>query len=76
MKQTLKLIGLIALILFLNSCKSDRLDGDWDDNIKLSTKTVHFDKNKNTTTITTKGSSWWINGVSVDEKYFPPQRRY
>lgn len=76
MKQTLKLIGLIAFTLILGSCSIERLTGDWDDNIKLSTKTVRFDKNKNATTITTKGSSWWINVVSVDGKYFPPQRRY
>lgn len=70
MKQASKLIGLIALTLILTSCSIDRLVGDWDDNIKLSTKIVHFDKNKNTATVKTRGSSWWINGVLVNGKDF------
>ena len=73
MKQALKLIGLIALTLILGSCSSDRLDGDWDDNIKLSTRAVNFNKNKNTTTITTKGEWWRITGVSVNGKVFSSQ---
>lgn len=70
MKQASKLIGLIALTLILASCSIDRLDGDWDDNIKLSTRIVHFDKNKNTATVKTRGSTWWINGVLVNGKDF------
>lgn len=70
MKQTLKLIGLIAFTLILASCSIDRLDGDWDDNINLSTRLIHFDKNKNAATVKTRGSSWWINGVLVNGKDF------
>lgn len=66
MKQTLKLIGLLALTLILSSCSKskDEMDpiGESSDIIKLSTKTIHFDKSKIATTITTKGDGWWING--------------
>lgn len=72
MKQASKIFGLIVLTLILGSCSTKELVGDWDDNIKLSTKTIHFDKNKNSTIITTKGSSWWINEVSVNVNYFYP----
>lgn len=74
MKKSLKIIGLIVFTLILGSCSTERLVGDWDDNIKLSTKTVHFDKNKNATTITTKGEWWWINGLIVNGEHFQPSK--
>lgn len=72
MKKSLQLAVLLTLIFFLGSCSDkNELVGYSDDNIKLSTKLVSFDKNENTATITTKGDGWWINGVSVNGINYP-----
>lgn len=77
MKQILKLTTLLALIFLLGSCSDEeKLDGYSDDNIKLSTKLVSFDKNENTAIITTKGDGWWINGVSVNGKNYSRLKDY
>ena len=47
------------------SC-SDELEGDWDDNIKLSQKAVEFSAEPNSIIITTEGESWWIGGISIN----------
>lgn len=64
-----KLIFGIISILFLSllSCESDRPDGDWDDNIKLSTKEVGFSAESDSVIITTEGTWWWINGISLND---------
>lgn len=46
------------------------MEGDWDDNIKLSQKTVEFNASADSVIITTEGSWWWISNVSVNSTYF------
>ena len=62
-KAVLLLIGMFLLA----SC-SDSEDpiGKWDDKIKLSTKNVSLKANKDSVTITTRGSWWWIDGIAFD----------
>jgi hypothetical protein len=50
----------------LFSCTQKR-DGKWDDNIQLSTKTAEFNAIGDSIIITTKGSWWWIVGISLDD---------
>lgn len=57
-------ILVVSLFVFL-SC-SDDTDGDWDDNIKLSQKTVELPADNSSFLITTEGTGWWINGVSFN----------
>lgn len=69
------LIALVCVTVFSSCSKSHEWDdekriGLWDDAIQLSTKTVEFDKHKNSVTISTKGDGWWIVGVSVNEETF------
>jgi hypothetical protein len=54
---------ILTLIVLLNSACSDRKDGDWDNNIKLSQKEFQFDSLENAATIATEGDSWWISEV-------------
>lgn len=54
---------IIALIILLNLSCSDRKDGDWDDNIKLSQKELQFDSLENSAVITTEKDSWWISEI-------------
>jgi hypothetical protein len=65
-----------AMILFVSifviiSC-SDKEDpiGQWDDNIKLSTKNVDFAVNTDSVTISTEGSWWWIDGISFEDSTY------
>ena len=44
--------------------------GKWHDNIKLSTKAVEFGANTDSVTITTKGDSWWVTDVTVNNERF------
>ncbi len=63
-------IVLVISILFIFSCgekdRPDRLDGDWDDNILLSTKNVTFKASMDSVSITTGGDGWWIDAISLD----------
>jgi len=54
----------IISVLILSSC-IDYIGG-WSDNIHLSVKEVTFSASEDSVIIKTKGSSWWISGVSVD----------
>ena len=54
------LILVIAGILF-NSC------GKWSDNIHLSVKNVTFGAEADSIIITTKGTSWWIDNISIND---------
>jgi len=60
--------GFITLILIfiISSCTSENEDGKWDDNIKLSQKTVTLNSNENSITITTESTYWWLNGISLN----------
>jgi hypothetical protein len=64
--------GLIALFLFCTACERKSVDGDWDDNIHLSTKSVHFKSGTDSVLVTTQGTWWWICNVSVNGTYYLP----
>ena len=66
-----KLILQIISILFLSllSCESNNPDGKWEDNIKLSTKKVSFSAQSDSVIITTEGTSWWINGIGLNDDW-------
>jgi hypothetical protein len=68
MRQLLNFILLVIFSISLLSC--DRKDGDWDDNIKLSTKAVEFNAMGDSVVVTTKGSWWWVTEVCVDGVYY------
>lgn len=60
---------VILLVGFCTiSCKKNRIDGDWDDNIKLSQKIVNFDSEANSIIITTKSTNWWLSDISINGK--------
>lgn len=69
MKRVLHFTLLIAFIITLLSC-SDKKDGDWDDNIKLSARAVEISASSDSVKITTGGSWWWITDVSVNGTWF------
>ena len=68
MKNLLRFISMIVFAVAICSCHKghDRLDGDWDDIIQLSTHTVDFNAAGDSVTIKTGGSWWWITGICVD----------
>jgi hypothetical protein len=51
---------------------SDKEDpiGDWDDNIKLSTKHVDFKVETDSIIISTEGAGWWVDGISFEDSLF------
>jgi len=62
-----KLLAIIFSIVFLtNSCS--KKDGDWDDIIELSQKEVRFNSTADSITITTKGDSWWISDIRLNDE--------
>lgn len=73
MRKYIRQIGLVCGILLLYCC-SDLVErkkvGVWDDNIKLSTKTVEFKFSKDSITINTGGEGWWVNCISVDDNNY------
>ncbi len=69
MKRILSFILLIFIVLTINSCLHKKI-GEWDDNIKLSTKAVEFDALSDSVTVKTGGSAWRISDVSVNSVYF------
>ena len=64
-----KIIALTLLLLVVLSC-SDSKDGDWDDNIKLSQKEVQFSSTNNNVEISTEGTGWWIDEVTMNGEPF------
>ena len=71
-KNLNNLLCLVSILLICFSCSDeDQPIGIWDDNIKLSTKSVEFTAEADSTIVTTKGNWWWINSVNVnDESYY------
>lgn len=65
MKKTLILILAICTTY---SC-TDKKEGDWDDNIKLSQKEVTITADSNSVTISTEGTSWWIQGIGLNDDW-------
>lgn len=72
MKAILHLHLLIIFVNIFSSCSKDnnKKKGNWDDNIKLSTKAVEFSALSDSVVIKTGGSWWWITDVAVDSNYF------
>ena len=68
MRRILNFALLIVLINISYSCT--KAEGDWEDNIKLSTKKVEFSALGDSVIVTTGGSWWWINNISVNGNYF------
>lgn len=70
MKYTIKTIGLLIAVLVIFASCEDQVSKDpigrWDDNIKLSTKSVDFKSTLDSVIISTEGDWWWIDGVMVD----------
>lgn len=63
----LKLIGIVIVLISCLSCSnSDRPDGDWDDNIKLSQKEAKLTAENDSIVITTEGEWWWIDNISLN----------
>lgn len=60
---------MIVSFITIYSCSEKEL-GDWDDNIKLSTKAVEFSSLSDSVTIKTGGSKWWVSDVSVNSDWF------
>lgn len=72
MKRNLNvnLVIIFAITLFSCSKINQRKEGDWDDNIHLSTKTVEFNATNDSVTIKTEGSWWWVSDISVDSNSY------
>lgn len=64
MKKILNLSLSIVFSFIFFSCSQK--DGGWNDSINLSRKTVEFIAAADSVTVTTGGSSWWVNNVSVE----------
>ncbi|WP_324023684.1 hypothetical protein QSV08_12570 [Maribacter sp. BPC-D8] len=63
-----KLLAVIPFFLFIFvSCETSDVDGKWDDNIKLSENNITISAEANTVLITTKGSSWWVAGIILND---------
>lgn len=70
-KNIFNIIFLATLAIISSNC-ADKMtkEGDWDDCIKLSTKSVEFNSFKDSVFIKTGGTGWWVTDVSVNEQYF------
>jgi len=68
MKNKLILSLVIILILTIYSCIKPK--GIWEDNIKLSTKSVEFRASSDSVLISTIGTTWNISAVSVNNIWF------
>ncbi len=66
-----RVIIFLVSIFLISSC-SDLLQpkGKWDDNIKLSTRSVEFGAGADSAIITTKGNWWWIDGISFEDSTY------
>lgn len=64
---TTGILGILFLSLL--SCDSKDPIGKWDDNIKLSEKEVNVTAEANKVLITTKGTWWWIDEISVNGEH-------
>ena len=69
MKRILRFTLLIISCITIYSCSEEKI-GDWDDNIKLSTKAVEFSALSDSVKITTGGSRWRVSDISVNSAWF------
>ncbi|PXV69134.1 hypothetical protein CLV62_101403 [Dysgonomonas alginatilytica] len=61
---------LAAFVVSISSClQEERSIGGWNDSIKLSTRKADFSAAKDSVIITTKGTWWWVNDISVNGNY-------
>lgn len=68
MKKVLILLVTLIMAFMAFSCtRNQKMIGIWDDVISLSTKTSEFNAIGDSITITTKGKSWWIISISLDD---------
>ncbi len=57
---------LIMMALIATSCKETSKEGDWDDNILLSTKQAAFKATGDSILISTGGNWWWISDIAIN----------
>ena len=55
----------LFIVLIMFSC-SDEQDGKWDDNIKLSTKTITMPASKSSFTVNTQSTNYWVDAISFN----------
>ena len=65
-----KVIVLFLSIALFSSCDKTRLDGDWDDIIKLSTNKVEFGAKADSVIIKTEGDGWWIEHIRLNDSFY------
>jgi len=63
MKKIITILLFLGIV-FLSSC------GKWNDKIKLSVKNVEFSSGEDSVKITTKGTTWWIDNVSLNDTIY------
>ena len=64
------LLGVSFLLMLFVSCTKQAKEGDWDDIIKLSKKSVDFNADGDSVTIKTGGDWWWVTQISINETHF------
>ena len=69
--KTRTLSAFVFLIVVFCSCSNQRKEGDWDDNILLSRKTATFSANGDSIIITSGETWWWVNFISINDKFMP-----
>lgn len=62
--------GLLLIVAAsVSSCIERQSIGEWNDSIKLSTRTADLSAANDSIVITTKGTWWWVNDISVNGNY-------
>ncbi len=66
------LLSLSITTLILISCVKEELKpiGQWDDIIKLSTKNATLKAESDSVLLTTDGSWWWINSITLEDSTY------
>jgi hypothetical protein len=69
MKHNLTIKLIIIFFAFI-SISCTRIEGKWNDIIKLSAKQATFQANGDSIEISTKGEWWWITDISVNNDWY------
>lgn len=69
MRKNIWLLILLSLLVLVACSDKSSLDGDCDDIIHLSTKSVVLNATADSVKITTGGSWWWLCELTVDGKF-------
>ncbi|UXX78506.1 hypothetical protein N7E81_14180 [Reichenbachiella carrageenanivorans] len=64
------LLFVLLIVLANTSCEKSRDDGDWDDNIHLSTRELILPAIASSGQVTTKGDWWWVSEIHVDNQSY------